>query len=94
MKNLKEEISRIKKLILVEQNIKDKVLLDKACKKWNTLSMEDKTKFQNNSTKITNEPKPIDMDVVCVAAEEGNFEEALPNEKYREVVGTLVSGTL
>ena len=55
MKNLKEEITRIKKLILIEQNIKDKVLLDKACKKWNTLSMEDKTKFQNNSTKITKE---------------------------------------
>jgi hypothetical protein len=34
------------------------------------------------------------MVVVCTAAEDGNFEEALPNEKYREVVGMLVSGTL
>ena len=34
------------------------------------------------------------MEVVCLAAEEDNFEEALPNEKHREVVGMLVSGTL
>ena len=94
MKKLEEQIGRIKQLILVEQNIKDKVLLDGACKKWNTMSREDKNEFTNTSTNILDQAKPIDMEVVCTAAEDGDFEEALPNEKYREVVGMLVSGTL
>jgi hypothetical protein len=94
MNKLEEQIGRIKQLILVEQNIKDKVLLDGACKKWNTMSIEDKNKFTNNSTDILDQAKPIDMEVVCMATEEVNFEEALPNQKYREVVGMLVSYTL
>ena len=94
MKTLEEQISRIRQLILSEQSIKDKVLLDGACKAWNTMTREEKTKFANNSTDILDEAKPIDMDVVCMAAEEGNFKEAIPNEKYREVIGMLLSGTV
>ena len=104
MNNLHEQLQKMRKLILsehgkikpvlTEQELKDKVLLDKACKKWNTMSSEDKVDFENKSLNDLSQEDPIDMEVVCQAAKEENFEEAMPNEKYRKVIGDLVSGTL
>jgi hypothetical protein len=101
MNNLHEQLQKMRNLILsehgkikpilTEQELNDKVLLDGACKKWKTMSFEEKGDFTNNSVEILNQDDPIDMDVVCQAAKDDNFEEAIPTEEHRKVIRTLVS---
>ena len=104
MNNLHEQLKKMKSLILsehgkikpilTEQEIQDKVLLDGACKKWKTMSFDEKKDFTNNSVEMLNQDDPIDMDVVCQAASDDNFEEAIPTEEHRNVIRSLVSPTV
>lgn len=104
MNNLHEQLKKMKSLILsehgkikpilTEQEIEDKVLLDGACKKWKTMSSEEKSNFTNNSVEMLNQDDTIDMDVVCQASDDENFEEAIPTEEHREVIRSLVSTTV
>lgn len=98
MENLQIQLNKMKNLILsehgkiktilTEQDIKDKVLLDNACKKWKTLPNEKKTEWTNNSTDITKEDDPIDMDVFCSTK---NSDEVINNnETYRIVLKSLI----
>jgi len=94
MESLKEEVSRIKQLILVEQNLKDEELLDSACKVWSKMPFDKKRDFEDKSVDILNQDDPIDMDVVCEAKKEGNFKEAIPNDNYRKVIKSLIPNTI
>jgi hypothetical protein len=98
MENLYKQLNKMKGLIisehglikpiLTEQDLKDKVLLDNACKKWKTLSLEKKTDWSNTTTNITKEEDPYDMDVAC---ESKNTEEAIQNKDvYRLVLKDLI----
>ena len=84
------KITIMRRSIIREQELKDKVLLDNACKKWATMDISKKNKFENDSVNIVGEDDPIDMDVVCLAAKENNFKEAIPNDDYRAVIKSLL----
>lgn len=85
--NIISENRYLGKKYLNEQDSKDVELLTSACKKWDSLPQETKIEWTNNTTSITNEDDPYDMDVAC---DSKDTKEAIQGkEVYRSVLKDL-----